>query len=193
MKKKKSTKREVTEWVVFIGIIAILYLTGLHTPVMGFIQGLVLKTGVIQPGIEENPTENADYNFLLTDRNGDQVSFNSFRDKVVFLNFWATWCPPCIAEMPDINNLYQEVDNSKIVFVMISLDKSFETAKAFVDKKGYDFPIYTLRSSLPEVFSRSAIPTTFVVSPEGKIVVEKQGMAKYNTEKFKRFLKEMAE
>jgi thiol-disulfide isomerase/thioredoxin len=179
--------------VVFIGIIAILYFTGLHTPVMGFIQGLVLKTGVIQPGIEENPTENADYNFLLTDRNGDQVSFDAFRNKVVFLNFWATWCPPCIAEMPDINNLYQEVDKSKIVFVMISLDKSFESAKAFVDKKGYDFPIYTLKSSLPEVFSRSAIPTTFVVSPEGKIVVEKQGMAKYNTNKFKRFLKEMTE
>jgi hypothetical protein len=75
-----------------------------------------------------------------------------------------------------------------VAFVMISLDDDFQKAKDFVKKKDFTFPIYQLGSPLPEAFESSAIPTTFVLSPEGKIVVSKSGMAKYNTRKFKDFL-----
>ena len=191
MKRKKSIKREVIEWAIFLGIIGFLFGTGLHTPVFGFIQGLILKTGIMQPSIDDSSSEIADYNFILIDQDGERISFDEFRDKVVFVNFWATWCPPCIAEMPDINQLYLEIEHNEIEFVLISLDDDFEKAKNFVRKKEFNFPIYQLASPLPNVFESSAIPTTYVISPTGEIVVSKSGMAKYNTKKFKSFLKEL--
>ena len=191
MKKKKTVKREIIEWAIFLGIIGFLFGTGLHTPVFGFIQGLILKTGIMQPSLDQDDKVNADYNFALIDADGQKIPFSSFEDQVVFINFWATWCPPCVAEMPDIQGLYEEVDKSDVAFVMISLDDSFEKAKNFVQRKEFDFPIYQLASPLPKVYESSAIPTTYVISPQGEIVVAKSGMAKYNTRKFKDFLREL--
>jgi len=192
MKKKKSIKREIIEWAIFLGILGFLFGTGLHTPVFGFIQGLILKTGIIQPSIDNEEKAVADYDFVLIDSEGQQVPFTEFKNKVVFVNFWATWCPPCVAEMPDIHNLYLETQSSDIEFVLISLDEDFQKAKDFVKRKEFDFPIYRLASPLPAVYESSAIPTTYVISPNGEIVVTKSGMAKYNTKKFKQFLEELS-
>jgi thiol-disulfide isomerase/thioredoxin len=188
-KKKRTWKRELIEWGVIISIGAFLYLTGLHTQVIGTVQGLVLKTGIIKPKIsEEEPISKADYNFTLIDQQGSVLEGESLKGKTVFLNLWATWCPPCIAEMPDINNLYNEVASEDIVFIMISLDDDFNKAKAFLDKKGYDFNIYAYASTPPSVFYSKIIPTSFVISPEGNVVVRKEGMAKYNSKSFRNFL-----
>ena len=188
MKKKKSVKREIIEWAIFLGIMGFLFGTGLHTPVFGFFQGLILKTGIIQPSMDESAIGTADYNFVLIDQEGNRKSFTDFEHEVVFINFWATWCPPCIAEMPDIHELYKEMHVDGVNFVLISLDDDFQKARNFVKKKEFDFPIYRLASPLPKVYESTAIPTTYVISPNGKIVVSKSGMAKYNTRKFKSFL-----
>ena len=90
MKKKKSIKKEIIEWAIFLGILGFLFGTGLHTPVFGFLQGLILKTGIIQPSIDESTTELADYNFVLIDKEGNRKSFTDYKGKVVFVNFWAT-------------------------------------------------------------------------------------------------------
>ncbi len=191
MKKKKSIKREIIEWGVFLGVLAFLFGTGLHTPVFGFLQGLVLKTGIMQPAISEEVIAKADYDFILVDKSGKSVPFSEFSEEVVFMNLWATWCPPCIAEMPDIQALYESQESEGVQFVLISLDDDFQKAKDFVAKKGFNFPIYRLGTSLPEVYSSKAIPTTHVISPDGNIVVTKSGMAKYNTKKFRKFLQEL--
>ncbi len=193
MKKKKSARKEIVEWAIFLGIVGILFGTGLHAPVFGFIQGLILKTGIIQPSIDGTSSERADYNFTLVDQDGNKVPFDTFREKTVFVNLWATWCPPCIAEMPDINELYKEMNTKGIEFVLISLDEDFQKAKDFVKKKGFDFPVYQLASGLPKVYDSNAIPTTYVISPDGNIAVTKSGMAKYNTKKFKQFLEELSD
>lgn len=191
--KKRTVKREIIEWAIFLGILGSLFGTGLHTPVFGFFQGLILKTGIMQPSIEAEEKKAASYNFVLVDEQGERKPFEDYKNKVVFINFWATWCPPCIAEMPDINDLYEEVNSEDIRFVLISLDNDFQKAKNFIEKKGFDFPIYQLGSALPQVYESQAIPTTFVVSPGGEIVVRKSGMAKYNTKKFKKFLSDLVE
>jgi thiol-disulfide isomerase/thioredoxin len=186
-KKKRSWKREITEWVIFLGIIGVLYATGLHTPVLGFFQSIILKTGIFQPKIIEHDARAGAYNFTMLDADNKTVQFSAFEGEVVFINLWATWCPPCIAEMPDINRLYQHVGD-EVQFVMISLDDDFDKARKFVSKKGFDFPIYRLASPLPPAYDSNAIPTTFVLDREGIIVARRSGMAKYNTEKFRTFL-----
>ncbi len=190
MKKKKSLKRELIEWGVFLGIIATLYFTGMHTEVIGFLQRGVLKTGIIKPDMEQQENlPNASYNLKLVNKNGEVLDFENLKDKTIFINFWATWCPPCIAEMPEIQNLYEDVqDKENIVFALISLDEDEEKAWQFVEKKGYTFPVYRLASNLPNVYSSQSIPTTFVISPSGKIAAEHRGMASYDNDKFRNFL-----
>ena len=129
MKRKNKVRREIIEWAVFLGVIAFLFGTGLHTPVFGFIQGLVLKTGIIQPSIDTASDKFADYEFSIADREGNNKSFADFEGEVVFLNIWATWCPPCIAEMPDINDLYNEMNDQQVNFVLVSVDQDFQKAR----------------------------------------------------------------
>ena len=187
---KKTYKRELTEWLIIVVVSLTLYFTGLHTEAIGLLQRGLLATGIIQPNkVEED--KSADYNFLLTDINGEEVSFSEFKNQTVFLNFWATWCPPCIAEMPDIDDLYQK-KGSEVSFVMISLDENRIKAKEFVERKGYDFPIYYLKTGLPKTYSTSSIPTTYVISPAGQMVVENHGMAKYDTQNFRDLLDELS-
>lgn len=185
---KKSRKREMIEWTVLITAGAILYFTGLHTEVIGQVQRIVLATGIITPDVEESSETKASYDFQLTDLEGNEVDFSSFRGKTVFLNFWATWCPPCIAEMPDIQDLHDKTKDD-VAFVMISLDEDPEKARKFIKRKEYNFPVYFLNSALPSVYNPRSIPTTYVISPDGKIAVERHGMAKYDTEEFRSFLR----
>lgn len=186
---KKKIKKELIEWILLITVFGTIYLGGWHTEVIGRIQQLILSTGIITPTLaeEEKPVS---YDFWLEDMNGNKVSFESFKDQVVFLNFWATWCPPCVAEMPDIHDLYLE--NDKAEFVMISMDKDEMKAKSFVQRKGFEFPIYFLRSTLPPTYNTQSIPTTYLIDKEGLVKVENHGMAKYNTPTFKQLLDELS-
>ena len=199
-KKKKNTKKTLIEYGVIAAIVIILYATGLHTEVIGFIQRGILATGLMTPKIEAkhtNETETdlttasasapADFNLNLMDEDGKTISLAEFKGKVIFMNMWATWCPPCIAEMPNINKLHKEVGD-EIAFVMISLDDDFETAKAFNKRKGYDLPIYTLQSNRPAMYQSSTVPTTYVIDANGQLVLTHKGMANYNTSEFKSFL-----
>lgn len=189
--KKKKVKRDIIEWAVIISIGVILYLTGLHTQVIGAIQGLILKTGILKPETD-HVIDQADYDFELADQKGNILHGSTLRGQVLFINLWATWCPPCIAEMPDISRLYSEIqEEDSIKFIMITLDVDFSKAIRFIDKKGFDFDIYQFASPIPDVYSSQVIPTTYVVSPDGNIVVKKEGMAKYNSKSFKNFLRSM--
>lgn len=86
--------------------------------------------------------------FKMVSLNGKTVSFESLKGKVVFMNMWATWCPPCIAEMPNIQKLYEKIGSDKIAFVMLSLDEDgMEKVKKFIGKKGFTFPVYLPASS----------------------------------------------
>jgi len=188
-KKKKSLKRELIEWGIIVGIIGLLYVTGLHTVVLGGIQSIILKTGLIKPNTHSKKDFGiTGYNFRLIDQAGRVVEGSSLKGKVVFLNFWATWCPPCVAEMPDINRLYENVKDKDFVFVMLSVDEDFNKAKRFAEKRGFSLPIYQAASGIPDVFSGNVVPTTYVIAPNGRIVLKREGMAEYNTQTFRDFL-----
>lgn len=200
-KKKKTLKKTLIEYGIIAAVALTLYATGLHTEVIGFVQRGLLATGLITPKIEtthQNETENevtatatatpADFNLTLMDEDGNTLSLADFKGKAIFLNMWATWCPPCIAEMPNINKLYKEMGN-EVAFVMVSLDDDFETAKAFNKRKGFDLPIYTLQSRRPAMYQSTTVPTTYVISADGKLMMTHKGMSNYNTSMFKKFLK----
>ncbi len=183
-------KKELREWIILITVSSFIYLMGWHTVVIGKIQQLVLYSGLFQPS-ELKEDRVASYDFVIEDMEGTKVPFSEFKGKTVFINFWATWCPPCIAEMPDIHSLYDEV-GSEVEFVMISLDQEEEKARKFVANRNFEFPVYFLRSRLPASYDTHAIPTTYLLDQNGKIHIENHGMAKYNTKSFKKLLAELS-
>jgi len=195
-KKKRTWKRELIEWGVLIAIAGVLYATGLHTEVIGRMQQVLLWTGIMQPEMQapEQASTKADYQYQLVSLDGERmVNLSDLQGKVVFMNYWATWCPPCVAEMPNIQSLYDKMkSNDNIQFVMVNLDESRNKAEKFINEKGFTFPIYRPASATPKVFQSSTIPTTFVISKDGKIVSTHKGMAKYDTQKFRSYLKKLA-
>ena len=197
---KKKTKRNLIE-IAAIGLVFLsLYLTGLHTEVIGIIQRGVLATGIMNPEIEVRDGQSddkiktsANLTFRLVNQNGETIMLEEFNDKVIFMNLWATWCPPCIAEMPTIEQLHKSVKNKDIELIMISLDDDFQKAIEFRDRKGYNFDIYQPESELPEMYKSSSIPTTYVIDKNGRLVMTHRGMADYSTDKFVNYLIELQE
>ncbi|MDW3209329.1 MAG: TlpA disulfide reductase family protein [Reichenbachiella sp.] len=183
-------KKILKDWWFIIGLVCSIYFFG-YAEVAGFFQRVILSTGIIQADVlDENEQYEADYDFKLLDEQGSVIDFSQFKGQTVFLNFWATWCPPCVAEMPDIHDLYKKMQGENVAFVLISRDENFDKAKNFIERKSYTFPIYKEASPLPSFFERRSIPSTFVISPEGKIIAMRIGMAKYDTEEFRTLLRD---
>ncbi|WP_238881521.1 TlpA disulfide reductase family protein [Clostridium sp. YIM B02551] len=114
--------------------------------------------------------------FKLKDMSGKEVSLSDFKGKNVLINFWATWCPPCKAEMPDIERLYEENKNSDLVILAVNLGEDKETVKSFMDKNNYKFQV--LLDSNQDVavkYDISSIPTSFFVNKDGVIVQKRVG------------------
>lgn len=188
---RKKSKNSWAQTAVLAAVVLVLYVTGLHTEVIGFVQRGLLQTGLMNPDTERaEAAPAADYNLMLRDPRGRVVPLSEWKGKVVFLNVWATWCPPCVAEMPGIAALYRDM-GQEVVFVMLSRDREFEKAMAFMERKGYEMPVYTLAGPMPAVYGSNALPTTYVIDPQGRLVLTHAGMADYDTRKFRAFLGEL--
>jgi thiol-disulfide isomerase/thioredoxin len=193
--KKPGFKRTILEWLGIAAVVAILYFTGLYTEVLGTMQRGILWTGLFNAEVHKVETANrpklpeSAYNMVLSTRKGNRVSLEEFKGGLLFINFWASWCPPCIAEMPTIRKLYKRVSGNKnIRFLMISMDENHQKAVKFMENKSFPMPFYFPSSRVPDIFQTSYIPSTYVISPEGKIIYKKQGIADYSSGNFRHWL-----
>jgi thiol-disulfide isomerase/thioredoxin len=127
--------------------------------------------------LEQDDESRRHADFTLTDLRGKQWNLRSLSGKVVLVNFWATWCPPCRAEIPDLIAL-QEKYRDQLQIVGISEDEApVETVKRFVDEHKMNYPVVMLTPDLEKMFSGiSALPTSFIVNREGRIVQKHVGM-----------------
>jgi peroxiredoxin len=110
--------------------------------------------------------------FTLKDINGNQVSLSSFKGKVVLLNFWATWCPPCRAEMPSMNKLNDRLKNRGLVILAVSTDRAVNDVKEFLKSNPVNFtvlPDYNLNVAR-NIYKVFMLPTTFIIDKKGVIV-----------------------
>ncbi len=146
------------------------------------IQGL-MKIGLFQPSVSTAPAAanatslyTADIRFTGTD--GREIKLSDLQGKIVFINFWATWCPPCIAEMPSVNALYEQFkDNSQIVFLTVDADAKPDKAQQFLDKNNYTLPLFTIASSIPASVYSGTLPTTVIIDKKGVVVFKHTGVA----------------
>lgn len=126
--------------------------------------------------------------FSILDINGNTVNLQSLKGKKVFVNLWASWCPPCKREMPSIEKLYRSVDTNKVRFLLVSLDDKFELAKKYVSSKKLSLPIYYPAENPPALFNVDGIPATFIFDEKGTLIKRVDGGEDYNTNEYKTLL-----
>jgi len=176
MKISKSQQKNL----LFLVVIALLIIPQTRQPIQVLLnKGLALFNPTVID--DENQKELDTYVWQLEDLNGNVLDFSTIKNKVVLINFWATWCPPCIAEMPGLEKLHNDY-NDKIVFLFVSNEKKEKVSK-FITKNNYGFNVYKPLTQYPKVFNVSSIPRTFLVDKKGKIVIDKTGASNWNSEK----------
>ncbi|WP_423146052.1 TlpA family protein disulfide reductase [Rubrolithibacter danxiaensis] len=160
------------------------------------LQGLI-RTGLFQPSVQplksgSSASEKNTYSvpsiyFKGTD--GKTIDLAALKGKVVFLNFWAKWCPPCRAEMPAINSLYNKFkNNSRVVFILVDADGNLEKSGAFMKKKNYSLPVYISASNVPEQLFSGSLPTTHILNKKAELVFSHEGMADYDSPEMVKFI-----
>ncbi len=198
--KQKLLKYTIKAGGVILIIMGIMTFTGWMNNISSYLNSFSYNQQSNTPEVSEkaeepkqgSSSEAATFNgfdFTLTDQYGNEHTLSDYKGKVVFLNFWATWCPPCKKEMPDIEELYKEynLNQEEVVFLGITNPSSKEypnnqddekdVIEAFIVDGGYTFP--TLFDETGEVFrnySISAFPTTFMIDKEGNILGYVPGM-----------------
>ena len=177
------------EWVniILIVIIIAMILPQTRTPISIVFNKLIASNPSVTD-VEERP-EIESYNWILEDRFENEVDFNQFRGKVILINYWATWCPPCIAEMPSLEKVYQDYKD-EVVFLFIS-GEDLETSQGFMNAKGYDLPVYRMKTNYPDPLEGYKLPTSYLIDKKGRIVIKKEGAADWNSTGFRKTLEEL--
>ncbi|NMN38453.1 TlpA family protein disulfide reductase [Pedobacter sp. SG918] len=156
------------------------------------IRGL-MEIGFYSPEVERPMTSTMGLNGIqFKDLKGNVIDLGDLKGKVIFLNFWATWCPPCRAEMPSINKLYAQFKNDKdIVFIFADADGDFAKSGKFMSDRKYEMPVYKVESDIPEKVFTGALPTTVIFDKQGRLSFRHEGVANYADKKIVDFLNKL--
>jgi peroxiredoxin len=139
--------------------------------------------GLEKLGFTVFPKPQALDDVVLQTLDGSTLRLRSEKGKIVLLNFWATWCPPCRAEMPAIEKLWSREKDKAFTVVGVSVGEEPATVRAFIARQGYSYPIFVDPSgALGAAFGARSIPTTYVLDKSGAAIAGKVGGAPYDGE-----------
>ncbi|NQU32145.1 MAG: TlpA family protein disulfide reductase [Bacteroidetes bacterium] len=165
--------------MVFVLLLVLLIIPSTRTEVASFFIRLTSFPPSTLDIDDQIKINNQSKNWQILDMEGNAVSLESLNDKPIFLNFWATWCPPCIAELPGIAELYEKY-GGEINFILVS-NESRAKVRAFSKKNNFEELPFYQSNNVPNDFASQSIPTTFIISKEGTIVLSKKGVASWNS------------
>lgn len=122
-----------------------------------------------------------DYNWQLVSQSGEKIQFSDAKDEVIFINVWASWCGPCVAEMPSLQALYDSYKKD-VAFYFVAQDEK-NAVEDFMKKNNYNLPVYYSQQNPPKVLQSNQLPTTYLIDKKGSIWINKTGVANWNSEK----------
>ena len=182
-------------WLSILALSFILLIT-FSTEAKATFQRNLMKIGFFQPKFDNNlPSINTEenYDLNLIDLKGNKLSLNDTKGKVVFINFWATWCGPCIAEMPTIQILYDKFKNrNDVVFAIIEVEGNRKKTDSFIKKRKLNLPIYFAEGTIPHDLFDGILPSTVILDKQGKIAHRTLGAADFSDEEVVTFLNDLS-
>lgn len=181
--KKQSIVSKILD-IIFVVLIILIIIPATRKEVMTYASKIRMYVTSVNTS-ENGPEVNNANSLEFVDEEGEQFTLSDFSGKPVFINYWATWCPPCRAEMPALEQLYEEY-NGDINFLFIS-QESFSTTRKFIKDHDYELPVYRLVSTPQEPLSYDVLPTTIFIA-EGKLIFNKEGAVNWNSDKIKQIL-----
>jgi peroxiredoxin len=138
---------------------------------------LLLAFAITTSGILSFASDKAAPDFTLTDLSGKSISLSNLKGKVIFINFWATWCGPCRHEIPDFIEFYKENKNNGAVILGVSVDKSAKKVRDFAEEYGINYPIAMATNEMIGDYKPGKfIPTTIIIDTNGMIKEKKIGV-----------------
>lgn len=191
--KRKQKLRSGILNIVFFGLVLFFLL---NTSAKSWMLKQFIKTGIFSAKIEQKSASDSSSVLAMPltyeDEIGQFASTENMRNKIVFINFWASWCPPCRAEMPSMNKMYEQLkSNPNYVFVFINLDEKTDVGKSYLEKNNLTIPLQRAKGFVPTDIYSGSLPTTVVLDKQGRIVMKHTGMADYDSKKFLNQLKEL--
>lgn len=158
-------RRVLLDRLVLPGVLALILL------------GLTVSQGCVRQGTPSTSLVGRSApNFTLNDLAGNQVTLSDFRGKVVFLNFWATWCPSCRAEMPEIEAAYQNYQGQNVVFIGVDLYENGDRVRNFVQEGGYSWTfVIDATGEVTKNYAVTGIPASFFLDKKGVVRAIKVG------------------
>jgi len=135
---------------------------------------------------KEDQKQLATFAYQLSDLNGAPKTVTIGEGKATFISYWATWCPPCIAELPSIEKLYNDY-GEQVNFLLIT-DEEPEKVRRFLQEKGYQLPAYIPRLKAPKALFSRSIPTSYLIDGNGAILIKETGAADWNSEQVRAVL-----
>jgi len=160
----------------------IIYATALLFLLSGLVFGQSLQERARKVGLQplKNGTEMID--FELEDIDGRVTKLSSFKGKVIFLNFWATWCPPCREEMPSMQELYSRLGDDGLEIVAVDLQEDAGSVKSFFDEHGLTFTALLDKTGrVGATYGARNIPTTYIIDRKGFVIAGTIGGREWNT------------
>ena len=173
--------------ILFIIFISLLLIPQTRLPVVVFLQRAISFSPSQIAESKREKLEN--YNWQLQSLEGKELNFNQSKNKVVLINYWATWCPPCVAEMPELQNLYKAYGD-QVDFYFITADAPKKVIK-FLEKNRFTLPVFYEITAAPIKLQTESLPTTFLISKNGELIIKKIGAAKWNSDKVHKLLNEL--
>lgn len=155
-------------------------------------QGL-LKIGLFSPNIEKTETNSTNLaGITFSNEKGQLVDLGDLKGKVILLNFWATWCPPCRAEMPGLSKLYKQFEKDKdVVFIFADADGNLAKSVKYMQKHNFFLPVYKVETNIPTKIFENTLPTTVIFDKQGRLSFRHEGLADYSDQKFVDFLNKL--
>lgn len=192
--KKRLSFSNISTVVLFLFVLSVVFVP----EVKAWVIGNLMKVGLFSANVPGSAKEGekltilaAPQEAIFLDGHGQQLRLSSLRGKVVFINFWATWCPPCIAEMPSIDALRKKIIEKEVVFLMIDVDGKQAESTAFMKGKGFDLPVYTTAGNISVDYFEGSMPTTVILDSLGNMVFKHVGAANYASPKMMDFINKL--
>ena len=148
---------------------------------------IIHSDGLMKP-VPGNPKAEI---FTLMSTNGNEISLDSYSGKFVLVNFWATWCPPCVKEMPALNTLYNKLNSRGFNVVGVHVGPALAAVKQFLKDRPVDFDIVIDKNMSLASWEVAGLPTTFLVSPSGEIIYRAVGEREWDSQEMIGFLEDV--